>query len=68
MYCSLCFDPADLVCKTNLCSTEDAIFTLKTPCNPRKINIGSFYFVGNMPLMLLGQWKEISQVLPCNYE
>lgn len=69
IYCCLCFDPMYLVCKMNLCPTEDVIFVLKTPCNPRKINCWEFLFhVQRDSFILLGQQKEILEVLQCNCE
>lgn len=69
IYCSLCFDPIDLVCKMNLCPTEDVIFTLKTLCNPRKINCWELLFhVQHGSFMLFEEWKEISGSILCNCE
>lgn len=67
IYCIICFDPMDLVGKMNLCPKEDVIFMLKTLCNSRKINCWEFLFhVQHDSLMLVGQWKEILEVLQRN--
>lgn len=69
IYCSLCFDPIDLVCKMNLCPTEDVIFTLKTLCNPRKIYCWEFLFhVQHGSFMLFEEWKETLGFIWCNCE